>query len=55
VAAVVRGTDPALRDEYVILGAHFDHLGRSTMGALDPEASTRFTTAPTTTRREPLR
>jgi Zn-dependent M28 family amino/carboxypeptidase len=28
----------ALRDEYVILGAHFDHLGRSIMGALDPEA-----------------
>jgi len=38
VAAVVRGTDPALRDEYVILGAHFDHLGRSTFGALDPDA-----------------
>jgi hypothetical protein len=36
VAAVVRGSDPALRDEYVILGAHFDHLGRSTFGALDP-------------------
>src|SRR5580765_5846800 len=39
VAAVVRGTDPALRDEYVILGAHFDHLGRSTFGALDPNAT----------------
>ena len=38
VAAVVRGTDPALRDEYVILGAHFDHLGRSAFGALDPDA-----------------
>ena len=38
VAAVVRGRDPALRDEYVILGAHFDHLGRSTFGALDPDA-----------------
>ena len=38
VAAVVRGSDPALRDEYVILGAHFDHLGRSTFNALDPEA-----------------
>ena len=38
VAAVVRGTDRALRDEYVILGAHFDHLGRSTFGALDPDA-----------------
>jgi hypothetical protein len=38
VAAIVRGTDPTLRGEYVILGAHFDHLGRSTMGALDPES-----------------
>jgi hypothetical protein len=38
VAAVLRGTDPALRDEYVIVGAHFDHLGRSTFGALDPDA-----------------
>jgi len=38
VAAIVRGTDPTLRDEYVVLGAHFDHLGRSTMGALDPDA-----------------
>ncbi len=36
VAGVVRGSDPALRDEYVVLGAHFDHLGRSTFGALDP-------------------
>jgi len=39
VAAVVRGTDPALRDEYVVLGAHFDHLGRSTFGAMDPAAA----------------
>jgi hypothetical protein len=39
VAAVVRGSDPTLRDEYVILGAHFDHLGRSTFGALDPDAT----------------
>ena len=38
VVARLRGTDPALRDEYLVLGAHFDHLGRSTMGALDPGA-----------------
>ena len=38
VVAMVRGSDAALRDEYVIVGAHFDHLGRSTMGALDPDA-----------------
>jgi Zn-dependent M28 family amino/carboxypeptidase len=27
VAGVLRGSDPALRDEYVVLTAHLDHLG----------------------------
>ena len=39
VAAVLRGSDAALRNQYVIIGAHFDHLGRSTFGALDPDAA----------------
>jgi aminopeptidase YwaD len=38
VAAVVPGRDPALRGEYVVIGAHFDHLGRSPASAMDPEA-----------------
>lgn len=38
VAGVIRGTDPVLRDQWIIIGAHFDHLGRSSFGALDPEA-----------------
>ena len=38
VVALLRGRDPALREEYVVIGAHFDHLGRSPMFALDPEA-----------------
>jgi aminopeptidase YwaD len=38
VVALLRGRDPALRDEYIVIGAHFDHLGRSPMFALDPEA-----------------
>jgi len=38
VVAVIRGSDPSLRGQYVILGAHLDHLGRSTFGALDPES-----------------
>jgi aminopeptidase YwaD len=38
VVALVPGRDPALRGEYVVIGAHFDHLGRSTSGAMDPEA-----------------
>ena len=38
VLALVPGRDPSLRGEYVVIGAHFDHLGRSPAGALDPEA-----------------
>jgi hypothetical protein len=37
VAAVIPGIDPKLRSQYVVLGAHFDHLGRSTFGAQDPD------------------
>jgi hypothetical protein len=32
VAAMIRGSDPALRDQYVLLTAHYDHLGRSPKG-----------------------
>ena len=37
VFALLRGRDPKLRGQYVVIGAHFDHLGRSTNGALDPD------------------
>lgn len=37
VVALLPGTDPALRNQLVVVGAHFDHLGRSTQGALDPD------------------
>ncbi|MEO6444818.1 MAG: M28 family peptidase [Gemmatimonadaceae bacterium] len=37
VVAMIRGRDPALRDEVIVLGAHLDHLGRSSFGALDQE------------------
>lgn len=40
VVAEVPGSDPELRDEYVVVGAHYDHLGRSAFGALDPGAGT---------------
>lgn len=36
VMAVLPGTDRALREQFVVVGAHFDHLGKSTDGALDP-------------------
>ncbi len=38
VAALVRGHDPLLRDQYLVIGAHLDHLGRAGGGALDPQA-----------------
>ena len=38
VVALVRGSDPVLRNQYVVVGAHFDHLGRSPESALDPAA-----------------
>jgi hypothetical protein len=28
VVAILRGSDPKLRDEYIVLSAHLDHLGR---------------------------
>src|SRR3954468_23839181 len=41
VFAVLPGRDPALRNQYVVIGAHFDHLGTSTEGALGPDARGR--------------
>ncbi|HYH46451.1 MAG TPA: M28 family metallopeptidase [Thermoanaerobaculia bacterium] len=32
VAAVLRGSDPKLRDEYVVLSAHLDHVGMEPAG-----------------------
>ena len=38
VVAIIPGTDPALAGQVVVIGAHIDHLGRSTSGALDADA-----------------
>jgi hypothetical protein len=38
VVAVLPGSDPGLRDEFVVVGAHFDHLGMGGDGSLDPDA-----------------
>jgi Zn-dependent M28 family amino/carboxypeptidase len=32
VAGLLRGSDPALKDTYIILSAHYDHLGTRTTG-----------------------
>jgi hypothetical protein len=36
--AILEGSDPALRNKYIVVGAHFDHLGRTTRYSMDPEA-----------------
>ncbi|MFN2397064.1 MAG: M28 family peptidase [Gemmatimonadaceae bacterium] len=38
VVARLRGSDRNVAGEFVVVGAHFDHLGRSGFGALDPTA-----------------
>jgi Zn-dependent M28 family amino/carboxypeptidase len=38
VVAILEGTDPAYKGKYIVVGAHFDHLGRSTQYAMDPQA-----------------
>jgi Peptidase family M28/PDZ domain/PA domain len=32
VIGVLRGSDPRLRDEYIVIGAHYDHLGDGSQG-----------------------
>lgn len=36
VIGILPGNDPKLREEFVVLGAHFDHLGRGGEGSLKP-------------------
>lgn len=33
VAALLRGSDPLLKDEYIVVGAHYDHLGMGGYGS----------------------
>lgn len=37
VVAVIPGSDPALRSEYVVVGAHYDHIGLGGFGAGDAQ------------------
>ncbi|HKO04504.1 MAG TPA: M28 family peptidase [Candidatus Acidoferrales bacterium] len=39
VVAVLRGSDPQLAAEAVLVGAHYDHLGLGRHDALDPDAA----------------
>lgn len=42
VIGVVEGSDPALKDEYVLLTAHYDHVGTGSRGAATTEEDTIF-------------
>jgi hypothetical protein len=37
VAGLVRGSDPALAGQAIVIGAHYDHLGWGGMGSLAPD------------------
>ncbi len=39
VAGVIEGSDPKLKREYIIIGAHYDHLGRGHDSSLAPNSS----------------
>ncbi len=41
VVAILPGTSPALRGQVVVIGAHYDHLGRGGFGAMDPDSTGR--------------
>jgi Zn-dependent M28 family amino/carboxypeptidase len=36
IGAVIEGSDPAVRNEFIVIGAHYDHIGRSVTLSLDP-------------------
>lgn len=38
VVGIVRGTDSLVAHEYVVIGAHYDHLGRNPRSSMDPQA-----------------
>ena len=39
VVGILPGRDPVLRNQTVILGAHYDHLGLGSFGSLDPDST----------------
>ena len=40
VVAIITGTDPSMRPEFIVVGAHYDHLGESPFYSRDPELGT---------------
>ncbi|MGH7703945.1 MAG: M28 family peptidase [Gemmatimonadales bacterium] len=42
IIGILPGRDPALRNQIVIVGAHYDHLGTGEFGSLDPDSAGRI-------------
>jgi hypothetical protein len=42
VVGLAEGSDPALRGQVIVVGAHYDHLGRESMFATDPKAGAQI-------------
>src|ERR1041384_2419142 len=38
VVGILEGSDPVLKKEYIVIGAHYDHLGRGGEGSLAPRS-----------------
>ena len=51
VVGVLEGSDPSLRNEAIVIGAHYDHLGHGGAGSLRRRKA-KFITALTTTHQE---
>ena len=39
VIGILPGRDPVLRNQTIVLGAHYDHLGLGGFGSLDPDST----------------
>jgi hypothetical protein len=39
VVGLLPGSDPRLREQVIVVGAHYDHLGGGAFGALDPDST----------------
>ena len=46
ILGLVEGSDPRLKDQYIVIGAHYDHVGFGNR-ARSPRGRTRSTTGPT--------
>ena len=44
----LKESDPVLKNEAIVIGAHYDHIGLGGLGSLARDADSKFTTAQTT-------